>query len=210
MFGWLENIMVDVLMFFYGLVHSYGIAIIIFTLIIKLLLYPMTAKQTKSMKAMQDLQPEMNKIKEKYKDDKEKQQKETLKLYQENNVNPAAGCFPMILQFLIIIPLYRSILGLQEVMTDATFLWIRSLADPDVPLVILNGLAMVAQTFVTQKITGNKNKNNMIMWFMPLFIIFIGFQLPSGVLLYWVISTIFTVVQQYVIYNDPEMKGAVE
>lgn len=215
MFGWLGNIMSQALVFLYGLVNNYGLAIIIFTLIIKFLLYPMTVKQTKSMKAMQDLQPELKKIQAKYKDNKEKQQEEMMKLYQENNVNPASGCLPMILQLLIIIPLYRSILGLKEVMAESTFLWIGnitsgSLATPDITLVIINGLAMVGQTYLTQKFTGNSGQNNMIMWLMPLMIIFIGFQLPSGVLLYWLTSTIFTAVQQYVIYRDPEMKGVVE
>jgi YidC/Oxa1 family membrane protein insertase len=216
MFGWLGNMMSDALIFLNDLVNNYGLAIIIFTLIIKLVLYPMTVKQTRSMKAMQDLQPELKKIQQKYKDNKEKQQQEMMKLYKENNVNPAAGCLPMILQLLIIIPLYRSILGLQEAMGEATFLWIGnwtggSLAEPDIALVIINGLAMVGQTYITQKYSGTAGtQNNMIMWIMPIMIIFIGFQLPSGVLLYWLVSTIFTAVQQMVIYNDPKMKGAIE
>jgi len=96
MFGWLGNMMSDALIFLNDLVNNYGLAIIIFTLIIKLVLYPMTVKQTRSMKAMQDLQPELKKIQQKYKDNKEKQQQEMMKLYKENNVNPAAGCLPMI------------------------------------------------------------------------------------------------------------------
>lgn len=213
MFSWLGNIMSEALIFLYGMVHNYGLAIIIFTLIIKFLLYPMTVKQTKSMKAMQDLQPQLKKIQEKYKDNKEKQQEEMMKIYKENNVNPAAGCLPMVLQLLIIIPLYRSILGLGERMAESSFLWIGnltagSLAEPDIALVIINGLAMVAQTIISQKYTAaGQGQNNMIMWIMPVMIIFIGFQLPSGVLLYWLVSTVFTVVQQYLIYRDPEMKG---
>ena len=206
-FGGFIDLMAQALELLNGVVHNYGLAIILFTLIIKFALLPLTIKQTKSMKAMQDIQPEMKKIQDKYKDDKEKQQQEMMKLYQENNVNPAAGCLPMILQLVILIPLYRAILSLQEVMGDATFLWIGrltdgSLAQPDPALVIINGLAMVAQTYITQKISGSGGQSSTMMWIMPLFIVFIGFQLPSGLLLYWLTSTIFTAVQQFVISND--------
>jgi YidC/Oxa1 family membrane protein insertase len=208
MFGWLINGIVEALKFLNGFVHNYGVTIILFTLIIKLLLYPLTAKQTKSMKAMQDLQPEMDKIKKKHKDDKEKQQQAMMDLYKENNVNPAAGCLPMILQLAILIPLYRAILSLSDILNEASFLWIGtltsgSLAEPDVAIVIVNALAMIAQTYVTQKMQSGNSKNNMIMWIMPAFIIFIGFQLPSGILLYWFTSTVFTAVQQYVISKEP-------
>jgi len=214
MFGWLGDTMSQALLFLYGLVHNYGLAIIIFTLIIKFLLYPLTAKQTRSMKAMQDLQPQMESIKKKYKDNKEKQQEEMMKLYKANNVNPAAGCFPMVLQLLILIPLYRSILGLGETMADSTFLWIGtltsgSLATPDIAIVILNALAMIAQTYITQK-TSASSQNNMVMWIMPIFIVFIGFQLPSGVLLYWLTSTLFTGAQQFLLSREPAVKGATE
>ena len=162
MFGWLINFMQESLEFLNGLVGGYGLAIIIFTLIVKLLLYPLTAKQTRSMKAMQDLQPELEEIKDKYDDDKEKQQQEMMKLYKEHNVNPAAGCLPMIFQLAILIPLYRAILGMGEVMTNANFLWIDSLADPDPAIVIINALAMVGQTYITQSVSGGQGKNNMM------------------------------------------------
>ncbi|HMA60987.1 MAG TPA: YidC/Oxa1 family membrane protein insertase [Halanaerobiales bacterium] len=207
MFGWLINGIVDILKFLNGFVHNYGVTIILFTLIIKLVLYPLTAKQTKSMKAMQDLQPEMDKIKKKH-DDKEKQQQAMMDLYKEHNVNPAAGCLPMILQLAILIPLYRAILSLSEVLNEEAFLWIGtltsgSLAEPDVAIVMVNALAMIAQTYVTQKMqSGGGGKSNMIMWIMPAFIIFIGFQLPSAILLYWFTSTVFTAAQQYIISNE--------
>ncbi len=216
MFGWLINGIVEALQFLNGIVHNYGVTIILFTLIIKLLLYPLTAKQTKSMKAMQDLQPEMDKIKKKNKDDKEKQQEEMMELYKNNNVNPAAGCLPMILQLAILIPLYRAILSLSDVLTEESFLWIGtltsgSLAEPDVAIVLVNAVAMIGQTYVTQKMqSGGNSKNNMIMWIMPAFIIFIGFQLPSGILLYWFTSTVFTAIQQYVISQEPLNKEVAE
>lgn len=212
-FGKFIELLASALEMLNGVFNNYGLAIIFFTLIIKFALLPLTLKQTKSMKAMQDIQPEMKKIQDKYKDDKEKQQQEMMKLYQENDVNPAAGCLPMILQLVILIPLYRSILSLQEVMGESVFLWIGrltdgSLAEPDPALVIINGLAMVAQTFITQKISGSGGQSSTMMWIMPIFIVFIGFQLPSGLLLYWLTSTVFTAVQQYVVSTDSGTKEA--
>ena len=121
-FGKFIELLASALEMLNGVFNNYGLAIIFFTLIIKFALLPLTLKQTKSMKAMQDIQPEMKKIQNKYEDDKEKQQQEMMKLYQENDVNPAAGCLPMILQLVILIPLYRSILSLQEVMGESVFL----------------------------------------------------------------------------------------
>ena len=215
-FSWLIDFMTNALVFIHGLVGNYGLAIILFTLIIKLLLYPLTAKQTRSMREMQELQPEIKKIQNKYKDNKEKQQEEMMDLYKKHNINPAAGCLPMILQLIILIPLYRSILAMETIMQSSTFLWIGtltngSLAEPDVAIVILNAIVMIGQTYLTQKMSGSGQKGNMMMWIMPLFIVFIGFQLPAGVLLYWFTSTLFTVVQQYILANEPsKIKEAAE
>jgi len=192
--------------FINGFVHNYGISIIIFTIFIKLLLYPMTAKQTKSMRQMQELQPEVEKLQKKYKDNKEKQQQEVMKLYQDKNVSMAAGCLPMILTMIIIIPLYRAIFDLD--MSGSAFLWIQNLAEPDIPLLILNVIAMIAQTYLMQKQQGSKGQSNFMMWIFPFFILFIGFQLPAGVLIYWLAQTLITLIQNYIIYNDPELKGA--
>ena len=206
MFGWLIEFMQSFLIFLNDLVNNYGLAIIVFTLIVRFLLYPLTSKQTRSMKKMQDLQPEMEKIKEKYEDDKQEQQKKMMELYKENNVNPLAGCFPMILQLAILIPLYRAILDLE---IGGGFLWMASLTEPDVALVIINAVAMVGQTYVTSKISGQNKQANKMMYFMPLFILVIGFQLPAGILVYWVTSTIFTVLQQYRLSQEPGSKEVV-
>jgi len=203
--GWLVDIMSQSLEAINGIVGNYGLSIIIFTIIIKLLLYPLSAKQTRSMKDMQRVQPELKKIQEKYKDDKQKQTEAMTALYKEHGVNPAAGCLPMILTLVIIFPLYRAIYGLD--MTATTFLWIKDLAQPDIALVIINGLAMAGQTYITTKLSGNSNQNNLMMWMMPLFILFIGFQLPAGVLIYWFTQTVLTALQQYIINNEPESKG---
>lgn len=207
-FGWLIDIMSNSLEFLYGITGNYGWAIVIFTIIIKALLFPLTAKQTKSMKKMQDIQPDIKALQEKYKDNKEKQQQEMMKLYKEKGVNPAGGCLPMIFTLIIIFPLYRAIYGLN--MDNTTFLWIQNLAEPDVALVIVNGIAMAAQTYITTKVSGNTNSNNMMMWIMPVFILFIGFSLPAGVLIYWLTQTILTGLQQYILNKEPEVKGVAE
>ncbi|AZO93597.1 membrane protein insertase YidC [Iocasia frigidifontis] len=206
--GWLTDIMSEALLFINGLVNNYGLSIIIFTVIIRLLMYPLQAKQTKSMKQMQDLQPKMKEIQEKYKDDKQKQQEELAKLYKENNANPMAGCLPMIVTMIIIFPLYRSIYGLD--MDNTTFLWIQNLAQPDIALVILNGLAMFGSTYLTQQFTASSSQNTTMMYIMPLFIIFVGFKLPAGVLIYWFTQTVLLSLQQYIIYNSPDEKEVVK
>lgn len=214
-FGEFIDLLAQALKFLNGIVGNYGLAIITFTLLIKFALLPLTLKQTRSMKDMQKIQPEMKKIQKEYEDDKEKQQQEMMKLYQEHGVNPAAGCLPMILQLVILIPLYRSILSLQGVMGEANFLWIGtltggSLAQPDVALVIINALAMGVQTYITQKINGGEGQGSKMMYIMPAFLLFVGLQLPSGLLLYWLTSTIFTGVQQYIVGRESEVKEAAE
>jgi len=216
MFDWLINGMAYALDFIYNIVGNYGLAIIIFTLLIKIVLYPLTAKQTRSMREMQEIQPEMKKIQEEFDDDKEKQQEAMMELYQEHGVNPAAGCLPMIVQMAILIPLYRTIFALGEKMASESFLWIGtitngSLAEPDIAIVLLNALVMLGQTYMTQKISGGEGKSNKMMYLMPLFIVFIGFSLPAGVLLYWFTSTLFTVGQQYFLSKEPSrIKGDAE
>ncbi|MFW6229953.1 MAG: YidC/Oxa1 family membrane protein insertase, partial [Halanaerobium sp.] len=153
---------------------------------------------------------------EKYEDNKEKQQEAMMELYQEHGVNPAAGCLPMIVQMAILIPLYRTIFALGDKMANEAFLWIGtitngSLAEPDIAIVLLNALVMLGQTYMTQKISGGEGKSNKMMYMMPLFIVFIGFSLPAGVLLYWFTSTLFTVGQQYFLSKEPSrIKGDAE
>lgn len=190
--------MTQLLDFINSFVGNYGVSIIILTILVRLILYPLTVKQTKSMKKMQELQPLMKDIQEKYKDDKQKQQEETMKLYKEHGANPLGGCFPLILSMIVIIPLFRAI---QEMnMEGTTFLWVTNLSEPDIILVLLNGVAMAAQTYITSKTGGNAtNQNNLMMWGMPIFIVAISFNFPAGVLIYWVTQTILHALQQWYI-----------
>jgi len=110
-FAFIEGIMFDVLNYFYAGAHDYGVAIILLTIVVRVVLLPLTLKQSKSMYEMQRIQPKIKQLQEKYKNDKQKLQEETLKFYQENKVNPFGGCLPMIIQMPIFIALYRVLGG---------------------------------------------------------------------------------------------------
>lgn len=191
---------------------SYGLSIIIVTLIIRLLILPLMIKQTKSSKAMQALQPEMQKLKEKYssKDQKTQQklQQETMALFQQHGVNPLAGCFPLIIQMPILIGFYHAISRTQEI-ANHNFLWF-DLGSPD-PIYLLPLIAGVT-TFIQQKImmAGTANQNPqmaMMLWLMPIMIIIFAINFPAALSLYWVVGNIFMIVQTYFI-KGPDLRAA--
>ena len=219
-FGWM-------LFQIYGIVHSYGISIIIFTIFMKVLLLPLNIKQTKSMKDMQRLQPELQKLNKKYKNNKEKLNEETLKLYKTFKVNPAGGCLPLLLQFPILIGLYQTLLHPETWVfvngtisgIDMSFLWMESLSVPD-PIYVLPILAALF-TFVTQKFTmaaqpvtnpddPNAKTQKIMLYAMPIMIGYISISMPAGVALYWVVQNIFTFVQQFIMMKIPEPDISIE
>ncbi|MGM0471158.1 MAG: YidC/Oxa1 family membrane protein insertase [Bacillota bacterium] len=202
MFGWLGGLMTDSLDFFYGFTNSYGLSIILLTVLIRILLFPLVAKQTNSMKAMQKLQPKMEELKEKYGEDQEKYQQKVMELYQEHKVNPAAGCLPLLVQMPILIALFRALRGF-EALQGVGFLWISDLSQPNIILVILTGLVMLGQSMLQQNMSGSPAQNNKMLLFMPLLIVVIGFKLPAGVLIYWFTSNTLMAAQQYILYKDP-------
>ena len=193
----LVDLAVNLLKGITNIVGNYGVAIIILTIMMRILIFPLTLKQEKSMKKMREIQPELDKLKEKYKDNPQEFQKRTAEVYKENGVNPLGGCLPLLIQMPIFVALYYALIG-NAIPNDATFLWFNLLP-------ILN----TAATFVQQKImtgsTGDKQENNpmqSMLYTMPLMMLFIFYRMPSGVTLYYLFSTIFSVIQQYFI-----MKG---
>ncbi|QOY37386.1 YidC family membrane integrase SpoIIIJ [Anaerobacillus isosaccharinicus] len=181
--------------------ESYGLSIIFVTIIIRIVLLPLMIKQTKSSKAMQALQPEMAKLKEKYsaKDQKTQQklQQETMKLFQEHQVNPLAGCLPIFVQMPILFAFYHAIIRTGEIKTH-TFLWF-DLGLPD-PFYILP-LVAGATTYIQQKmmmITDNPQMKALL-YIMPVMIIAFAAFFPSALALYWVVGNIFMIVQTYFI-----------
>ena len=209
-FGFIGNFMQQLLNTLYDFTNSYGLAIILLTAIIRIILFPLISKQTKSMKKMQKIQPMIEEVKEKYEDDQEKQQQEMMNLYQKYKINPAAGCLPLLVQMPILIALFRALKGWNALQTES-FLLIPDLSQPYIPLVILTGLAMFGQSYLQQKYSGG-SQGSKAAYFMPLLIVVIGFSFPAGVLLYWLTSNVAMTAQQYIIYQqpDPELEAVEE
>lgn len=191
--------------------EDYGLAIIIVTLIIRLALLPLMIKQTKSTKAMQALQPEMTKLREKYssKDQatQQKLQQEMMQLYQKHGINPLAGCLPIFVQMPILIGFYHAIMRTAEI-KQHSFLWF-DLGHPD-PIYLLPLLAGVT-TFIQQKISmvgmPANPQMSMMLWLMPIMIIVFAINFPAALSLYWVVGNIFSIAQTYFI-KGPEIKQA--
>ena len=184
-------------------VGNFGVSIIIVTILIKIALLPLTLKQDKSMKEMKKIQPELEKLKEKYANDKQMLNIKTIELYKEHKVNPAGGCLPLLIQFPILIALF-GVLRNGIIPKDSSFLWLKlSVPDPFYVLPVLNG----AVSFFQQKLMGSADSNPQMknmMYIFPIMMIMFSLKMPSGLQLYWLTSSILAVVQQYFIMK----KGA--
>ncbi|MGL4547204.1 YidC/Oxa1 family membrane protein insertase [Eubacterium aggregans] len=206
-FGW-------VLLQIFNLVGNYGIAIILFTILAKLILLPLNLKQTRSMKEMQAIQPELQKLQKKYKNNPEKLNQETMKLYKLYKVSPMAGFLPLLLQLPIIYGLFGALRNPDQWVSagvgEAGFLGLPSLSAPD-PWYILPILCVLL-TFITQKFMMSfqqgggptmQQSQKMMLYIMPLFIGFAAISMPAGVALYWVVQNIFTFIQQFFSMRKP-------
>lgn len=185
-----------------NIVGNFGLSIIIVTIIIKILLLPLTIKQDKSMKAMKKLQPQLDEIKKKYANDKQMLNIKTMELYKENKVNPAGGCLPILIQLPILFALFGVLRG-GIVPIDSTFLWMKlAVPDPYYIMPLLNG----AISFLQQKLMGTSDNPQMknMMYMFPIMMIFISYKMPAGLQIYWLTSSLTAVVQQYFIMK----KGA--
>lgn len=223
----IEKFLFDVLQLLYGVVHDYGFAIILLTVAIRLLLLPLTVKQTKSMYELQRIQPKIKELQEKYKNNKEKLQEETLKFYQENKVNPFGGCLPMLLQMPIFFALFRMLgtagetpgLFPQHIQTlsdsaaaAASRFWIilpditlsagqvykgdgLTAAIPYIVFVLLFG----ASTLVPQLLQpGAQAQQKQMSYMMSAMMLFFGWSVSAGVVLYWVTQGLLGVIQQLI------------
>lgn len=197
------------LKFIYEMIGNYGISIIVFTIVVKLLLVPLTIKQTKSMKSMQEIQPKIKEIQAKYKNDQEKMNQKMMELYKEHNINPFGGCLPLLIQFPIIIGLFTVLrnpmnYGFAQEVVETGFLWMSSLSLPDPWILPLLAGVSTYLTSATMTTAGGKQDptQNMMKYFFPVMMIWMSRTLPSGVTLYWVVSSMFQVVQQILI-NKP-------
>lgn len=217
-FSYIPVLLGTLLKFLYDIIGNYGLSIIVFTIITRLLLLPLSFAQTKSMKEMQIIQPKMDEIKKKYANDMEKQQQKIMELYKEHKVNPFAGCLPLLIQLPIIVGLFnvlrqpvKYVFGTDAAYkaADSVFLWMKSLDKPDVivlagitfPFIlpILSGFLTYLQTaMMSPKTNQKKDSMQMTMLYMfPLLMLYWGLSFPAGVMLYWVVGTMFQIVQQY-------------
>ncbi|KKQ79293.1 MAG: Membrane protein insertase, YidC/Oxa1 family [Parcubacteria group bacterium GW2011_GWC2_38_7] len=227
----------NLLVFLYNVIpgNDIGLAIIALTIIIKLVLTPFSLQSLRSQKALQDLQPKMEAVKKEFAGDKEKMASETMKLYKEQKVNPLSSCLPILIQFPFLIAVYQAFrVGLTSSQLDLIYPFIHNpghinpmsfgfidLAVPSIVLAVLAGLAQFFQTKMlsTKKpkkgVPGSKDEgamasmNKTMLYFMPVFTIIIGSKLPGGLTLYWLLTTVLTIVQQKLMFKKMEAKSGI-
>jgi YidC/Oxa1 family membrane protein insertase len=211
-----QQVMLPILNTFYGITHSYGMAIILLTLAVKAALFPLTAKQFKASRQMQQLQPKMQELQAKYKNNPEEMQRKLMEFYKENNANPFSSCLPTLVQLPFIFALYAALMSeaFRKEIANTGFLFITDLANSGIftkagthwdnlVLVALFG----ASTWLMQKMmTTNPNDpmQKQMLFMMPVMItgMFLFFPLPSGVLLYIVASNLITLAQNFVLLKQ--------
>ena len=206
--------------------QDFGIAIILLTILIRILFYPLGMKSIKSQKVLGDLQSKIREIRKKYKDDKEKQTRTIMELYQKEKINPFSGCLPLLIQFPILVALYQVLrkgLVPEEMINlysfvpypsqiNFTFLGIINLSQPSIILAALAGILQFIQAKMIS-FEGPKNRigdridqfskifQKQTLYFFPILTFLILFKLPSAIGLYWLVSTVFTIFQQYLIFK---------
>ncbi len=211
-YGWftfLAKPLLYVLDWFYKFLHNYGLAIIVLTVLIKIVFWPLTQKSYQSMQKMKKIQPKITQLREKYKDDREKMNQELMAVYRTYKVNPMGGCLPMVLQIPVFFALYRMLNGAVELRHEPFMLWINDLTAPDrlnvgfqIPylgglpvLTLLMGITM----FLQQKMTpsGGDPRQEQIMLLMPVMFTVFFINFPSGLVLYWLVNNVLSIAQQY-------------
>ena len=221
-FGWTDIIakpLLYVLRFFYSYIHNYGVSIILLTVLVKILFWPLTHKSYKSMNEMKKLQPMMAKIREKYKNDKQKMNQEIMGLYKTYKVNPMGGCLPMVIQIPVFFALFRVLGNCIELRHAPFVFWINDLSAPDrllhfsfkIPFMTppygipVLTLLMGASMFLQQKMTPTPGDpaQAKIMMFLPVIFTFMFINFPSGLVLYWLVNNLLSIGQQYRIHKSP-------
>jgi len=213
----------NALVIFYQLIpgHDFGVAVILLTILTRLIIYPFMAQSLKSQKVLTDLQPKIQEIQDKYRDDREKQTKELISLYQKEKINPFGGLLPLLIQFPILIALYQVFWkGLRpEEMTnlysfvsqpriiDPIFFGLINLAESSLILALIAGISQFFQTkMVAPKKTDQTTQfsnlfQKQMLYFFPVFTFFILWKLPAAIALYWIVTSLFSLVQQYLIFK---------
>ena len=222
-FGWFSFLAVPLLRLlkvFHGVTQNYGVDIILLTILVKVLFIPLTDRSMKSMRDMQRLQPQMAKLREKFKDDREKLNKETMELYRRHRVNPLGGCLPMLLQFPVFIGLYQALSQAIELRHARFAFWVHDLSAHEcypwpgqgtitgcnefamlgVPipiLVLLMGGSMILQQYFSPASGMDPAQQRMMMILMPVMFTVMFVNFPSGLVLYWLVNNVLTIAQQW-------------
>ena len=220
LFSPIEHVMSGVLTALYSLtemlgVPSYGLAIILLTILIKILVYPLTKKQLRSMKAMQRIQPEMQKLQAKYKNNPQLLQQKMMELYQKEGANPLSGCLPMLIQMPVLMGMYYTLYSFNYGGAEPSFMWLPSLSETD-PMYVLPLLSALTTylTSLTMQSNNNAAQQNsqmkILTYIMPVFIGWISLNFPSGLVLYWVTMNVVQIAQQLWInkFDNPSDKEA--
>ena len=204
LFSPIEHVMSGILNALYSFtemlgVPNYGLAIILLTILIKILVYPLTKKQLRSMKAMQRIQPQLQKLQTKYKNNPQVLQQKMMELYQKEGANPLSGCLPMLIQMPILMGMYYTLYSFNYGNADPSFLWLPHLSQTD-PLYILP-LLSAATTYLTSRTmqSANTDQNSqmkILTYIMPIFIGWISLNFPAGLVLYWVTMNVVQIAQQ--------------
>ena len=205
---WISKYLFAFLQFIHSLIGNWGFSIILITIVVKGAMYPLTKAQYESMAKMRALKPKMDALKERYGDDKQKMQQAMMEMYKKDKVNPMGGCFPLLLQMPIFLALYWVLLESVELRHADFIFWITDLSvkDPYFVLPILTGLSM----YLLQKLqpmTMTDPMQQKIMQFMPVAMSLFFFIFPAGLVLYWLISNIITLIQAKIIYASMEKRG---
>lgn len=204
-YGWFDIIakpLYQLLSLFHDYVGNWGWAIIMLTILMKVIFFPLSQKSFRSMQKLQKIQPHMKRAQEAYKNDKEKLNQEMFRLYKEHKVNPLGGCLPMIVQIPIFFALYKVLLESIELKGAGWILWIKDLSqhDPYYVTPLIMGVTMVLQQMMTPK-TGDALQRKMMMA-MPVIFTFMFLTFPSGLVIYWLVNNTLTIIQQWLIYRE--------
>lgn len=210
----IANTLVQTLGFIHSIVRNWGVAIILLSILVYFLLYPLTLKQMRSMKEMQRLQPKIEELRKAYKDNPQKLQKEMMELYREHKVNPMGGCLPMVLQMPIFFALYAGLMR-SIVLKGAHFLWIKDLSEPDrlfvfskslpvvggegfniLPILMAIGMFVQQKTSMASMSSENADQQKMMLILFPILFGFIFYRMPSGLVLYWFVNSLFMLAYQ--------------
>ncbi len=207
----------QVLAYFYGVTGNYGLAIILLTVVLRVVTFPLTQKQLQSTQKMQAIQPEIKKLQAKYKNDKTKLNQAQMDLWKKHNVNPAAGCLPLLVQFPVLIGIFR-VLQQPEVMAEKIenfsplFLGIDMtvlVSELSIPVMVLAVVLSAATTFLQQWLMMSDKSQKAMMIVMPIMMGVFSYRFQAGLVLYWTVNNILTVVPHFFM-KSPLPKGASE